>query len=267
MQFPGSCPVPADTFALPSHKLVDTVGRPLCRVTREGGASCGRPFGVREPEGSAGGGAQRGGAVRRSGGRGRRRPRRQRQLQREQAGQRREYRQREVLAAQRSHVSVRAVSQGRGGEKGRAVDPVRAAPAPPIDSRTCDRVPPHPVLATRSRLVFSPHPHPPPRARRTQLRPTKAAASGSAAPAAASFPSAPRPPRQCPGAPLWAGPRASLRRLSGPGIGFIPEPAVRQEADLGMGTGRQGAGDPLDELASVPGPGRPKLLWGQARGD
>lgn len=65
MQFPGSCPVPADTFGLPSHKLVDTVGRPLCRVTREGGASCGRPFRVREPEGSAGGGARRGGAAER----------------------------------------------------------------------------------------------------------------------------------------------------------------------------------------------------------
>lgn len=100
------------------------------------------------------------GAGRRSGGRGWRRPRRQRQLQREQARQRREYRQREVLAAQRSHVSVRAVSEGRGGEKGWAVDPVLPAPAPPIGSRTCDRVSPHPVLATRIALcLFFPHPH------------------------------------------------------------------------------------------------------------
>lgn len=195
------------------------------------------------------------GAGRRSGGRGRRRQRGQRQLQRKQAGQRREYRQREVLAAQRSHVSVRAVSEGRGGEKGWAVDPVLPAPAPPIGSRTCDRVSPYPVLATRIVLcLFSPPP-PPPRARRTQLRPTKAAASGSAAPAAASVSSAARPPRPCPGAALWAGRRASLRRLSGPGIGFIPELAVRQEADLGMRMGRQGSGDLLDELASLPGPG------------
>lgn len=101
------------------------------------------------------------GAGRRSGGRGRRRPRRQRQLQREQARQRREYGQREVLAAQRSHVSVRAVSEGRGGEKGWAVDPVLPAPAPPIGSRTCDRVSPHPVLPTRIALcLFSPTPTP-----------------------------------------------------------------------------------------------------------
>lgn len=194
------------------------------------------------------------GAGRRSGGRGRRRPRRQRQLQREQARQRREYGQREVLAAQRSHVSVRAVSEGRGGEKGWAVDPVLPAPAPPSA--------PGPATGSRltrfsrpgSRCVFFPPPPPPPRARRTQLRPTKAAASGSAAPAAASS-SAAWPTRPCPGAALWAGRRASLRRLSGPEIGLIPEPAVRQEADLGMRMGRQGAGDLLDELASLPGPG------------
>lgn len=62
---PGSRRHLRSPFGLPSHKRVDTVGRPLCRVTREGGASCGRPLGVREPEGSAGGGARRGGAAER----------------------------------------------------------------------------------------------------------------------------------------------------------------------------------------------------------
>lgn len=145
------------------------------------------------------------------------------------------------------------------------MDPVRPAPAPPIGSRTCDRVPPHPVLATRiAPCLFSP---PPPRARRTQLRPTKAAASGSAAPAASSLPfraqaatAVPRGstvgrPEGEPETPFWAW------------DWLYPGACGAAEADLGMGTGRQGAGDPLDELASVPGPGRPKLLWGQARGD
>lgn len=69
------------------------------------------------------------------------------------------------------------------------MDPVPLAPAPPRDSRICDRVPPHPFLATRiARCLSSPPPPPPPPAPRTQLRPTKAAASGSAAPSAAFFP-------------------------------------------------------------------------------
>lgn len=103
------------------------------------------------------------------------------------------------------------------------MDPVPPAPAPPSDSRICDRVPPHPILATRiARCLSSPTPTPgavdtasPHKSRRLRvcrarrrLLPFRAGRGGSAVPRG----SAVGRPEGEPAAPM------------GPGISLLPRP-------------------------------------------
>ena len=123
---PAPRPRPVPSRLAPPRQAGGRRQPPACPVSREGGASRGRLQGCGS-RGSAGGGAQlaRGGAGRlgcrrRSRGRGGQQRRRPRQLRRDLAGQRPVHGEREVRAAQRSHVSVPAVSGGRGQGGGRA---------------------------------------------------------------------------------------------------------------------------------------------------
>ncbi|KAL4686121.1 hypothetical protein H8959_001718 [Pygathrix nigripes] len=120
--------------------------------------------GVREPRECSGVGPGGPGEGRRDGwaaggGRGRRRRRRQRQLRRDQARHLRAQGRREVRAAQRSHVSVRAVSGAAsraGGRRGGSGASFAGAPGWVRDLRLCPASP-HPSDPDRA-VSFLPAP-------------------------------------------------------------------------------------------------------------